>query len=71
MIVDTDKLEVGVYAIDVFEKDRPLIQIDPDQAWFWTPEWLKGELQAEEDIKNGNYKSYDNIEDFINDLGND
>ena len=24
--------------------------IDPDQAWFWTPEWQAKEREAEEDI---------------------
>lgn len=26
---------------------------DPDQAWFWTPEWQEGERQAAEDIEAG------------------
>jgi len=27
--------------------------IDADQAWFWSPEWQKGEREAEEDIRAG------------------
>lgn len=71
MIIDTEKLPYGLYAISPFEENHPLVEIDPNQAWFWTSEWLKGEIQAEKDMKSGNFKSYDNIEDFINDLGND
>jgi hypothetical protein len=26
---------------------------DPDQAWFWTEEWQKGEREADADIKAG------------------
>jgi hypothetical protein len=22
-------------------------RIDPEQAWFWTPDWLSGELEAD------------------------
>lgn len=32
---------------------RPKLMIDPDQAWFWTPEWQAGEREADEDIKAG------------------
>ena len=28
-------------------------RVDPDQAWFWTPEWLAGELEADEDLAKG------------------
>jgi AbrB family looped-hinge helix DNA binding protein len=27
--------------------------IDPDQTWWWTEEWQKGERQAEKEIKKG------------------
>lgn len=27
--------------------------IDPEQAWFWTAEWQRGERQADEDIRRG------------------
>ena len=32
---------------------RPQIHIPRDQAWFWTKEWQKGELEAEADIRAG------------------
>ncbi len=32
---------------------RPQIHIPRDQAWFWTKEWQKGELEAEADIRSG------------------
>ena len=37
---------------------------DPDQAWFNTPEWQKGEKEASEDIKAGRTTKYDSGEDF-------
>ncbi len=42
--------------------------IDPDQAWWWTEEWQKGEREAEKDIKEGKVKRFTNIEDLIKDL---
>jgi hypothetical protein len=26
-------------------------RIDPDQAWFWTPDWLSGELEADREAR--------------------
>ncbi len=43
-------------------------KIDPDQWWFWTPEWQAGERQADLEIKAGLGKTYDNADDLIADL---
>lgn len=42
-----------------------LSERDPDQAWFWTPEWQAGEREADEDLQTGNYEDFDSIDDFI------
>ena len=39
--------------------------IDPDQAWFWTPEWQAKERQADEDIAAGRGKVYLSDEEFL------
>src|SRR6266545_411876 len=36
----------------------------PDQAWFWTPEWLAGEMEAESDIIAGRTTRQDSDEEF-------
>ena len=41
---------------------------DPDQAWFWTPEWQEQERIAEEEIRNGDVLRYDSVEELIADL---
>lgn len=46
-----DPLEV-IYQDDTIIL-RPQIHIPRDQAWFWTKEWQKGELEAEADIQAG------------------
>lgn len=43
-------------------------KIAPDQWWFWTPEWQAKERQADEDIRLGNYKTFDNVDDLIKNL---
>lgn len=38
---------------------------DPDQAWFWTPEWQVGEREAAQDIEAGRVEAFDSAEDFL------
>ncbi len=42
--------------------------IDKNQTWFWTKEWQEGEREADEDIKAGRIREFDNVEDFIEEL---
>lgn len=40
--------------------------IDPDQAWFWTPEWQAGEREVDEDRAAGiQDREFDSGEDFL------
>jgi antitoxin MazE len=61
--------------LDILEKNgsfviKPMKIIPADEAYFHTKEWQKGETQADRDLKTGNVKTFDNIEDLINDLDN-
>lgn len=39
--------------------------IDPDQTWWWTEEWQKGEREAEKDIKEGRlYGPFGSVKEF-------
>jgi hypothetical protein len=40
-------------------------QIDPDQAWFWTPEWLAGELEADAEMAAGRGRFFESDEAFL------
>ena len=42
--------------------------IDPDQAWFWTPEWQEREQEAEAELARGAGVVYRSTEDFISHL---
>lgn len=49
----------------------PMLQVPANQKWFWTEEWQEGEREADENIKSGNVKSFDNIEDALHWLDDD
>jgi len=39
---------------------EPKALIPKDQQWYWTEEWQAAEREADEDIKEGRYTSFDN-----------
>lgn len=42
-----------------------LHEIDPEQAWFWRPEWLGKEREADEDLAAGRLTRYESDEEFL------
>lgn len=54
------------YAIHPATKKR--VEIDPDQAWFWTEEWQAKEREADEELSQNQFEEFDNMDDFINSL---
>lgn len=56
-------LQEAVYEFVLFLQLRR----DPDQAWFWTPEWQAKEREADEDIKAGRvYGPFKSGKDMMN-----
>jgi len=45
-----------------------LVEINPEQAWFWSPEWIAEEMVVDEELRLGEYEEFDNIDDFIDSL---
>jgi antitoxin PrlF len=43
---------------------RPIRDIDPSQAWFWTPEWQRGEREASVEIAAGRVCYFESDEEF-------
>jgi len=39
--------------------------VPPDQEWFWTPEWIAGEREADADIAAGRSKTFYSDEEFL------
>lgn len=48
-----------------------LVKEDADQAYFWSKQWQAGEQQADRDIAAGHVKTFDTMDDLINDLISD
>lgn len=42
--------------------------IDPDQAWFWTPEWQEGEARVDAEYAAGLGQFFANEDEFLADL---
>ena len=63
-----DKLEFTVEDGKIIM--QPVVTVPKDQAWFWTEKWQADEKIVDEQIKNGQVKSFDNIDDAINFLDN-
>ncbi len=62
------RVEQGIPVTLVVTTERGRLEmreIDPEQAWFWTPEWQKGEREADEDIAFGRGARYDNDEELL------
>lgn len=47
------------------------VSLPGNQAWFWASEWQAGEAEADADLREGRYRTFENMEDFINFLDSD
>jgi hypothetical protein len=52
----------------VHPKTGVRVEIDPQQAWFWTKEWQVRERQADEDLAQGRFEVFDDFDSFIDSL---
>ncbi len=68
--------ELGVEKGDLVEievvEDRAVLipkrLVDKGQAYFWTRRWQEGEREADDDIKAGQVRTFDSVEELIKDL---
>lgn len=61
---DGDELEAEVVNGGILL--RPCAERDPDQAWYWTPEWQEGEKQIEADRAAGRFGPvFDSADEFV------
>ena len=68
-ITESGKLEVELPSgLEPGPVHITLESIDPDQAWFWTPEWQAAERKVDEDIAAGRFKTFATMDDLIDDL---
>lgn len=52
---------------ELSEEDRKVLAetFDPDQRWFWTPEWQAGEREADAEIRAGKGRVFEDEESFL------
>jgi AbrB family looped-hinge helix DNA binding protein len=62
-----DLLEVVVEA-DGTVRLVPQIAVERSQAYFWTRRWQDGERKADDDLIDGRYQDFANMDDLIADL---
>ncbi len=65
-IEEGDFLDIEVRNGEIVLKVKKLI--DKSQAWFWTERWQEGERKAEEDIRSGRVRRFENVEEAISSL---
>jgi hypothetical protein len=53
--------------LNVPELKRPK-NVSEDREWFWSDEWQAGERQVNQELKNGEYQVFDNVDDAIAEL---
>lgn len=61
--------ELGEVVLSL-EEIKDFFRIDPGagQAWYWNPDWLEGEREADEDIRKGRTETSDSTESFVKSL---
>lgn len=47
---------------------RPVDWVDKNQKYFWTEEWQEKMRCSQDALENGEYKTFNNMEDVIKDL---
>ena len=59
--------------VEVIEREgeivlRPHVAVPADQAWFWTEQWQRMELEADEDIVGGRVVATNDVDELLTDL---
>lgn len=49
----------------IHPQTNAVVEIDPDQLYFWTDQWQAGEREVDDHLAAGEYEEFDDIDDFI------
>ena len=66
-IGEGDEIEVAVHDDGTVTR-RGSVSIPTDQAWFFAPEWLAGEREADEEIRAGHGTVHESADDMFGHL---
>jgi AbrB family looped-hinge helix DNA binding protein len=67
-IGEGDEIEFAIHD-DGTVTIRGYVSIPTDQAWFFTPEWLTGEREADEEIRAARGTVHESADDMFDHLG--
>ena len=70
-IFDKLRLKPGDYVDAQLRNGKVILtpkEVKEDDAWFWSKEWQEKERRADEAIRRGKVKTFENVEDLIRDL---
>ena len=59
------ELTSKVSSLEEMVKESNDILVAFSQSYYWTPEWQAKEAKANEDLRLGRFKQYEDVEDFI------
>lgn len=65
-----DILKLEVVNNEIILRPQKVLDIDPDQAWFWSEESQKNLSEALDDVKHNRVKRFSNMNDLTNELNN-
>lgn len=72
--------DIVVKALDALSEDQMVEVLDfigylqwrsrdmEDQSWFWTEDWQERYREAKEDLAQGRYKEFEDVEDLLLEL---
>jgi|GEM_PF-4954898 len=52
-------------ALRITFPSQPSVIEEEDQSWYWTRAWQEMERKADEDVRKGNYQTFNSMDDFI------
>lgn len=66
-IEEGDLIEIEI--VDEKAVLAPKRLVDKSQTYFWSKKWQEQEREADEDLKAGRVRTFDSVEDLLDELG--
>ncbi len=63
-LVEGDYVEVSRDQEGIHLRPKKVMNIDPDQAYFWNDKWQERDRQADEDIRSGRIHRLESVDDL-------
>lgn len=65
-LATTSAFPIELLDIRISQPLEPLVvERESNQSWYWTRAWQQMEKKADEDMRTGNYQTFDSMDDFL------